>query len=234
MPACVETGCRCAWKPLVSRAEGAWVKRGSCARCARAHITERLVSPLRGYLMSTCDRPGKAGPSSSVMLGRRGNRQVDGDALRHGEAVEHAFERHLAPDPALLHAAVGLAKRLAASLVHLNPPRLDSVGGPQRLPDVARPDVGGKAIMAVVCHPDRICFVLPGNGDQNRTEDLLAREPPRVRSVRKDRRHGKVPFAERAVTRGQSSHDEARLGAGASAHPSARRAATPGPEATRW
>src|SRR3954468_3579866 len=86
------------------------------------------------------------------------------------------------------------------------------MGGPQRLPDVARPNVGGKAIMAVVRHPDRICFVPPGNGDQNRPEDLLAREPPRVRSVRKNRWHGKVPLAERAVTRGQPSHDEARLG----------------------
>src|SRR4051812_27680053 len=158
MPACVETGCRCASKPLVSRAEGASVKRGSCARCARAHITGRLVSPLRGYLMSTCDKPGKAGPSSSALLGRRGDRQVDGDALCHGEAVEHALKRHLAPDPAPLPPTVGLAKCLPASLVPLTPPRLDGMGGPQRLPDVARPDVGGKAIMAVVCHPDRICF----------------------------------------------------------------------------
>src|SRR4051795_7575897 len=42
--------------------------------------------------------------------GQAGNRQVDSDALCHGEAVEHAFERHLAPNPALLHATVGLAK----------------------------------------------------------------------------------------------------------------------------
>src|SRR3954464_12811331 len=86
----------------------------------------------------------------------RSDREVDGDALPLGEAVEHAFEGELAADAALLVAAVRHAGRLAAALVDLHPAGFDGMSGAQRLADVVRPDISGEAVMAVVGHADRL------------------------------------------------------------------------------
>src|SRR5690242_9192311 len=76
------------------------------------------------------------------------HRQVDVHVLAFGEAVDHATERELAADAALLDPAIGLPERLAAALVHLHPARLDRVGGAKRPTDIVGPDVGGKAVVA--------------------------------------------------------------------------------------
>src|SRR6266699_3510382 len=53
------------------------------------------------------------------------HRQIDRHALALGEAVEHALERELVADAALLVATVGHAGHLAAALVDLYPARFD-------------------------------------------------------------------------------------------------------------
>src|SRR5215471_16522649 len=83
------------------------------------------------------------------------DRQIDRDALSLREAVEHALERELAADAALLVAAVRHAGRLAAALVDLHPARLDGMRGAQGLADVVRPDIGREPVVTVVGHADR-------------------------------------------------------------------------------
>src|ERR1700716_2941388 len=102
------------------------------------------------------------------------------DALGVGEVVDGALEGELAADAALLDPAVGHPGQLAQATVHLHPAGVDLMGGAQRLADVAAPDIGGKAVVAVVGHPDRLLLVLPGDRDQDRAEDLLTRDPPAV------------------------------------------------------
>src|SRR5258708_12810497 len=53
------------------------------------------------------------------------HRQVHRHALALGEAVEHALERELAADAALLLPPVGHAGHLPPPLVYLHPPRSD-------------------------------------------------------------------------------------------------------------
>ena len=70
--------------------------------------------------------------------------------LALGEAVEHAFQRELAADAALLVAAVGVARRLAKSLVDLNPARLDGMSGAQPLADVKAGSLIARGRLAIV------------------------------------------------------------------------------------
>src|ERR1700694_2986219 len=100
------------------------------------------------------------GGHASLRLTRR-RVQVHRHVLFLGEAVEHAFERELAPDAALLDAAVGMSWRLAEPLVDLHPASLDAVGGAQRSANVVRPYVGGEAVVGVVGHADRLGLVGP-------------------------------------------------------------------------
>src|SRR5216683_7282864 len=79
-------------------------------------------------------------------LDRPSHREVHRHALALGEAVEHALERELAADAALLVAAVGHAGHLAAALVDLHPARFDGMRGAQAAADVVRPDIGGEAV----------------------------------------------------------------------------------------
>ena len=67
---------------------------------------------------------------------------------------------------------------MAEALVDLDPARLDRVRGAKCAADVVRPDVGSKPIVTVIRHTDGIPLVGPGDGDEHRTEDLLARKAP--------------------------------------------------------
>src|SRR3984893_16228500 len=105
------------------------------------------------------------------------HREVHRHALALGEAVEHALERELAADAALLVAAVGHAGHLAAALVDLHPARFDGVRGPEAGADIVRPDIGGEAVMAVVGHGDRLGLFAQADRHKAGAEDLLARQP---------------------------------------------------------
>src|SRR3990170_7191819 len=87
--------------------------------------------------------------------------------LALGEAVEHALERELAADAALLVAAVGHARHLAQALVDLYPARFDGMRGPQPRADVVRPDIGREPVVAVVGHADRFGLVAPADRHQH-------------------------------------------------------------------
>src|SRR5581483_1023742 len=99
--------------------------------------------------------------------------EVHRHVLLLGEAVQHALERELPPDAALLDAAIGMAGRLAQALVDLHPAGLDGVRRPQGAADVVGPYVRGKAIMRVVGHADRLGLVRPADGNEHGAEDLL-------------------------------------------------------------
>ena len=102
-------------------------------------------------------------------------RQVDRDVLPLRVALEHAFEGELAADAAFFITAVGMTWALTEALVHLNPTSLDRVCRAQSPADVMRPDVGGKPVMAVIRHANRVRFVAPRDGDEHGAKDLLAR-----------------------------------------------------------
>src|SRR5215468_2721394 len=63
-----------------------------------------------------------------LVLGRL-HIEIDRDVLSLRKAVQHAFERELSADAALLVSAVGMARRLAEALVDLHPPGFDRVRG---------------------------------------------------------------------------------------------------------
>src|SRR5262249_60786748 len=111
-------------------------------------------------------------------------RQVDRDVLPLRVALKHAFEGELAADAAFFVIAVGMTWALTEALVHLNPTSLDRVCRAQSPADVMRPDVGGKPVMAVVRHANRVRFVGPRNGDEHGTKDLLARQAPVISNRR--------------------------------------------------
>ena len=108
--------------------------------------------PSFGFLPFAADEKserGVVGHRSSPVVGRRvrvgapcrrsfrsGTRrvQVDRHVLSLREAVEHPFQRELPADAALLVAAIGMARLLAQSLVHLHPAGLDRVRGRSALP----------------------------------------------------------------------------------------------------
>src|SRR6185312_2542992 len=97
-----------------------------------------------------------------------------------GVTVEHAFERELASDAALLVAAIGMARHLPEPLIDLHPAGLDRVRGAQAAADLMRPDIGGETVMAVIGHADRVFLVAPRNRNQHRAENLLTGEAPVV------------------------------------------------------
>src|SRR5262245_916686 len=137
--------------------------------------------------------------------------KVDRHALRLREALQHALQRKLAPDSALLEATVGLAWELAHPLVDLHPAGLDCVCGAERLRHVAAPDVGSQAIVAVVRHAHRVLLVAPGNDDQDRAEDLFTRDPPLVLHPRNDSGLNVVPLGKRTLSWRHATDDHARL-----------------------
>src|SRR3954462_7767791 len=100
--------------------------------------------------------------------------QIDRNVLYLRKAFQHRVERKLAPEPALFVAAIGVAGKLPRPLVNLDPPGFDVSRRAQRPADIVRPDVRGQTVMAVVCHPDHLVFVLPRDGDQDRAENFLS------------------------------------------------------------
>ncbi len=73
------------------------------------------------------------------------------------------------------------------------------------LPMIARPDVCGQPVVAVVRHPDRVRFVFPGDRHHHGAEDLLARNPPIVPDVGEHRRLDEVALRKRSVLGGKSA-----------------------------
>src|SRR5579884_536273 len=132
------------------------------------------IGAARGEGQRTAPAPGRPHPPD------RSAGEVDHHRLALGEALQHPLQRELAPDPRLLEAAVRHPGQLTEPAVHLHPARFDAVGRAQRPAQVPAPDVGGEPVVGVIGHPDRLLLVLPGNDDQDRSEDLLARDPPAV------------------------------------------------------
>src|SRR3954465_12555558 len=100
--------------------------------------------------------------------------QIDRNVLYLRKAFQHRIERKLAAEPALLVAAIGVAGELTASLVDLHPPGFDVPRRTQGPADIVRPDISGETVMAVICHPDHLVLIVPGDCNQDRSEDLLA------------------------------------------------------------
>jgi hypothetical protein len=138
-------------------------------------------------------------------------RQVDCDVLPLRVALEHPFERELATDAAFFVTAVGMVGALPEALVDLDPAGLDRVRRAEGPTDVMRPHIGGEAVVAGVRHADDVRFVGPGNGNEHRTEDLLARQAPVVRHIREDGGNRVIAFAERSLFGRKAAYHEVRL-----------------------
>src|SRR5262245_49155151 len=117
--------------------------------------------------------------------------KVDSHALALRVAVEHALERVLAADAALLVATVRLAWKLSQPLIDLHPTRLDRMRCTQSLGEIVRPHVCGEPVMAVIGHTHSLRFVFPWDRDEHWSEDLLAGEAPLVAHPGEDRRFHK-------------------------------------------
>src|SRR5438477_600158 len=81
-----------------------------------------------------------------------------------------------------------LADDLREALVDLHEPRVDGVCGADRATDVVAPHVRREAVVRVVGHADDVGLIGPGDRDEHRAEDLLARETPVVAYAREHRR----------------------------------------------
>src|SRR5262249_11544836 len=108
-------------------------------------------------------------------------------------------------------ATVGVTGALAETLVDLNPTSLDGVCRAQCPADVVRPDVGGKPIVAVIGHADRVRFVAPRYGDEHWTKYLLACQAPVVRHVREDGWDCIIALAERTLLGRETPDHHARF-----------------------
>jgi len=138
-------------------------------------------------------------------------RQVDRDVFPLRVAFEHAFEGEFPTNAAFFVTAIGVTGALTEALVDLNPAGFDRMCRAKCPADVMRPDVGGKAVVAVIRHSDRLRFVLPRNGDEHGAEDLLARQAPVVSNVREDGGDCEIAFAKRPFLGRETADHEARF-----------------------
>src|SRR5215469_11910917 len=66
--------------------------------------------------------------------------------------------------------------------------------------------------MAVISHANRISFVSPRNGNEHGPKDLLTRQSPVIRHVRKNRRDCVIAFAKRSLLGWETTDHNARFG----------------------
>src|SRR5690606_28584576 len=114
----------------------------------------------------TAERLGSTSSPQPAALRSR-CREIHRHVLLDGEAVEHAFERELAPDAALLDATIRVAGRLAEALVDLHPPGFERVRSPERTADVLCPNVAGEPVVRLVGHADGFLLVRPFDGHEH-------------------------------------------------------------------
>src|SRR5262249_35318178 len=125
---------------------------------------------------------------------------ADEDALDLAVSLERR-PTELPPEPALLDAAERRLDEHAAAAVDGEDPRLDGTGDPQRSPDVSSPERAGQTVGAVVGDRDRLFLVLEWDRDDDRTEDLLLRDPHAVLDPSEDRRRQEAPRRKRGIGR---------------------------------
>src|SRR5262245_52217566 len=144
-----------------TRRPGKWLCEVTSSLLRRDDLVRGRDTAHRIHPRADPERTETSGGREVALIERRDERGVEGarflpevhcHTLPLREAVEHPFERVLPADAALLEAAVRLAWKLSDSLIHLNPAGLDCVRCAQRLLEVVRPHVRGKAIVAVVGH----------------------------------------------------------------------------------
>ena len=114
--------------------------KGTCSKEARVRRVRRRGAGGRvAFGGDVCGTVGRrvfrvqVAPALRRALSGWCQSQIRGHAPGLREAVEHAFQRELAADAALLDAAIGLVKHLPRASIDLHLARLDAVSGAQRL-----------------------------------------------------------------------------------------------------
>ena len=109
------------------------------------------------------------------------------------------------PDAALLVTAIGMPWLLPESLVNLHPTRFDSVGGSQCRANIVGPNICGETVMTVIGHAYRVHLVVPRDGDEHRSKNLLARQTPVIGGISKNGRDREITLAQWPLFRRQAS-----------------------------
>src|SRR5215470_2054454 len=140
--------------PMASR----WIRTGALTPST---VRERSSGGSEDCSQSSPEHTAMIGDNSRTIRMRRPmlvrtradcprSAQVQDDGLLLREMFEHGLERSFLAEPRLLHAAIGHVRLHHEVLVHLDQPSLEPVARVERSLEVARPDGGGKPIIAVV------------------------------------------------------------------------------------
>src|SRR5262245_28056935 len=76
---------------------------------------------------------------------------------------------------------------------------------------ILRPHIGGESVVAVVGHAHSFDLLLPWNGHEDWTENLLPRDTPFVADAGENSRLHKIAFGKRPFLRGQTTEHDAGI-----------------------
>src|SRR5689334_10692319 len=81
----------------------------------------------------------------------------------------------------------------------------------QSLLQILCPHIGGESVMAVVGHADGFEFIVPWNHHEDRTENLLPRDAPRVADAGENRRLHEIALSQWPFLRRQAAEHDAGI-----------------------